>query len=601
MAVGCPLENNSSGSVFIYQSISGSWSLYQEISASTTQSNALFGHSLKLNKDENTPSGRLVVGCGNPAVGEVFFFEMSGSKWNQTYVFTPTYATYPLTIGNYVPYNMTRNTTSGFGNSVSTYGDSVIIGEYLDRTVYEYSGSDAYQQGSVSIFERCNPSSSLFNLSFKTYGNINTLRSNYLGYSVDIFDSNAVVGIPKSNQQNISASYVEQTLNQYYQCEDNILTSLNGQVALLINESGSWGIENIYQKKKKYLSPYRAFGYSVSVADYSMVVGAPILLSTSTPSINIITTQSQNITLDEICGKSYIYNLNNLQDSFHIGNVFYRNGKIVLMTSGSIFQGLFMDTGNDTTYSYNLNFNGEYTIYEKQIICPVEPGEFNVSTNPTSLIKSRYTFDVNNDGTFDYYDLDILMRYMAYKNNQSRGLPFSTDWSSSIVMSGDEISLLNYYISNSTYSDAYISQQVLEYIPIWDFEDTSIQAYLDINGDNIIDVRDMTIMWKYFSNRLTQKNYSSYITANSNRKTLNIALDYLDGLTGRGSIPVINPEFFNYRYNISQDPTGSYLAPYVSSVGLYDKNLELVAVAKLGTPIKIDGQLPINFCIKLDF
>jgi hypothetical protein len=597
LAVGCPAENNNSGSVFIYNNTSGSWNLYQEISSSNIIPNANFGYSLKLNKDSNTPSGRLVVGCGNPAQCKAFFFEFSGSQWNQTYTFTPNYDIYPLTFGNYTPYNLVRNITSSFGSSVSTYGDSVIIGEYLDRTVYEYSGSANYQQGSVSIFERCTPSSSLFDLVYKTYGNENILRSNNFGYSVDMFDLKAVSGIPRINQNSITSNYIETTLAQSYQDTD-LLNSLDGQVALFTCESGSWGIENIFQKKKEYLSPYREFGHNVSIADYSMVVGAPLLISSSTaPSVTLTITSSNGVNLDDICGKSYIYNLNNLQESFHIGNVFYRNGKIVLMTSGSVFQDLF---STDTTSSYNLNFNGEHTIYEKQVICSISPGEFNVSTNPTALEQIQYTFDLNSNGQFDFEDVDIILRYMEYKNTQALGLPFSTDWSSSISLADDEISLINYYKSLPTFNESYIAQQVLNYIPIWDVDDISIQTDLDVNGDNVIDIRDMNIVWKYFSNRLNQKNYPTYITPNSTRKTLNLAIDYLDGLSGRNKPQNITPEFFNYKNNVSNDPTGSYLNVMATTIGLYS-GLELIAVAKLGNPIKLDGSLPVNFLIKMDF
>jgi hypothetical protein len=37
-----------------------------------------------------------------------------------------------------------------------------------------------------------------------------------------------------------------------------------------------------------------------------------------------------------------------------------------------------------------------------------------------------------------------------------------------------------------------------------------------------------------------------------------------------------------------------------TAIGLYD-GLDLVAVAKLGSPIKITPELPINFVVKMDF
>jgi hypothetical protein len=48
------------------------------------------------------------------------------------------------------------------------------------------------------------------------------------------------------------------------------------------------------------------------------------------------------------------------------------------------------------------------------------------------------------------------------------------------------------------------------------------------------------------------------------------------------------------------DPTGSYLAPYVTTIGFYS-GCDLVAVAKLGSPIKITPDFPMNFVVKMDF
>lgn len=58
--------------------------------------------------------------------------------------------------------------------------------------------------------------------------------------------------------------------------------------------------------------------------------------------------------------------------------------------------------------------------------------------------------------------------------------------------------------------------------------------------------------------------------------------------------------FGEYDYSSSVDPTGSYLAPYITTIGLYDNELNMVAVAKLPQPIKSLPDYPINFIIRLD-
>jgi len=58
--------------------------------------------------------------------------------------------------------------------------------------------------------------------------------------------------------------------------------------------------------------------------------------------------------------------------------------------------------------------------------------------------------------------------------------------------------------------------------------------------------------------------------------------------------------FDHYEYSSSIDPTGSFIAPYVTTIGLYDENMDMVAVAKLATPIKSTPDLPVNFLVRID-
>jgi hypothetical protein len=58
--------------------------------------------------------------------------------------------------------------------------------------------------------------------------------------------------------------------------------------------------------------------------------------------------------------------------------------------------------------------------------------------------------------------------------------------------------------------------------------------------------------------------------------------------------------FGDYEYSSSIDPTGSYLTPYITTIGLYDNEFNMVAVAKLPNPIKSLPDYPINFIVRLD-
>ncbi len=58
--------------------------------------------------------------------------------------------------------------------------------------------------------------------------------------------------------------------------------------------------------------------------------------------------------------------------------------------------------------------------------------------------------------------------------------------------------------------------------------------------------------------------------------------------------------FEHYDLSGSVDSTGSFLAPYITTIGLYDNDMDLVAVAKLPQPIKSEPDFPVNFIVRFD-
>jgi hypothetical protein len=64
--------------------------------------------------------------------------------------------------------------------------------------------------------------------------------------------------------------------------------------------------------------------------------------------------------------------------------------------------------------------------------------------------------------------------------------------------------------------------------------------------------------------------------------------------------PNIFASFDDYLESGSVDPTGSYLAPYITTIGFYDDDLNMVAVAKLPRPIKSLPDYPVNFIVRFD-
>ena len=77
-------------------------------------------------------------------------------------------------------------------------------------------------------------------------------------------------------------------------------------------------------------------------------------------------------------------------------------------------------------------------------------------------------------------------------------------------------------------------------------------------------------------------------------------LDYRFTGSYSGSNSASFAGFEHYDFSGSIDSTGSFLAPFITTIGLYDDNCDLVAIAKLPQPIKSDPELPVNFIIRFD-
>ena len=74
----------------------------------------------------------------------------------------------------------------------------------------------------------------------------------------------------------------------------------------------------------------------------------------------------------------------------------------------------------------------------------------------------------------------------------------------------------------------------------------------------------------------------------------------LDFRYGSSVNSAISGGFEHFDLSGSVDSTGSFLVPFITTIGLYDDNCDLVAVAKLPQPIKSEPDFPVNFIVRFD-
>lgn len=174
-----------------------------------------------------------------------------------------------------------------------------------------------------------------------------------------------------------------------------------------------------------------------------------------------------------------------------VGDVFYDHGLVVYTHTASL--------NSTLTGDWQIEFKSTETIYENEYLLIVNEDEFNISQNPSAVVKvggvtSTFT---DTDGIVRTINEEQPVRYIRKKTALDNGTTLDFRYGSSV---------------NSAISGGF--------------------EHIDLSG--------------------------------------------------------------------SVDSTGSFLTPFITTIGLYDDNCDLVAVAKLPQPIKSEPDFPVNFIVRFD-
>ena len=221
-----------------------------------------------------------------------------------------------------------------------------------------------------------------------------------------------------------------------------------------------------------------------------------------------------------------------------------------------------------------------------------------------------YTFDIENnilsmsyDGNWyelivDSIDINsgnIIIKHIPFLPEESQGIKVGNIFYNQglIVLTRDsDLKLLNQWELN------YKSTQTIyehEYLLIANEDEFNVSQ----NPSAIVEVGKTTEFITGSDNKIykvTTNPGVKYIKKKSILENGNI-LDYT--ITSQYN-PSISGGFEHYDLSGSVDSTGSFLAPFITTIGLYDDNCDLVAVAKLPQPIKSEPDIPVNFIIRFD-
>lgn len=654
LAISEPYYDSTNGVVYIYKLTSGSYACGYELMHTIYApiSNSYFGSDLYLDKvNEN----KLVVANGLSIDNKVYLYHLINDTWvlKQTLSQDTSHKWFRLKNGDVyenTAWYPTSVSSSKYGYSVAIAGRHLVIGAPEDLTYYEYSSSNEAlplrRRGSIYSYHLPTSSADFqFVLREKLYGDVNTFKDNMLGYDVDVTSKHVLAGSPKIYSP-FSSLYLSESIGRYnvnFQPNDFGASTFNGQ-SLLYNIITS-SCDDTFDLQMATTAPiayrkrtdesYSAFGLSVGLSDENLVIGSPIPLNddlhlqtpysfeqsssgiytcgtadsvsasfirmedlicvcsdghdlNSQVSGSVVLIQ-EGPEIEQLYGKSFIYDFADLQRDSYVGNIFYNNNRFIVNNTGSVLKDLLKDPSDNykSDYIYGT-YDSQITLNEKQFICSVVPGEFNTSTNPSAITASfTGSYNVINKNVFDFSNLDIVLRYINSKLTSTR----AESWWNILVEGDVQNSIFGFFSSSmDNYTDNRLTDELKCQLANKDY---------DVNKDGKVSYDDAYMIWNYFIEELTVENYSQYITPTSKRKNYNDIISFLDLKTAKTATDNIKSEFFNYNYSSSIDPTGSYLAPYITQVGLY-ANADLVAIGKIASPIKNNGEIPINIVVKWD-
>lgn len=153
-----------------------------------------------------------------------------------------------------------------------------------------------------------------------------------------------------------------------------------------------------------------------------------------------------------------------------------------------------------------------------------------------------------------------------------------------------ELTSSRYYVGNIFYQHGIINLTNEAFVDQGYFLGTGSNG-ITLNYKSTITIRENEILCTVNESEFNiSQNPTSY-----NTSSFEIRNDYtsaFDGVTVGG--------FLDYDISSSVDPTGSFLAPFITTIGLYDANYNMVVVAKLPQPIKSLPDFPVNFIIRFD-
>ena len=244
-----------------------------------------------------------------------------------------------------------------------------------------------------------------------------------------------------------------------------------------------------------------------------------------------------------------------------------------------------------------INFDdlSEYA-YSASLLTVLDIGVFDIQTNIFTLIYAGSTYELNLI-SMDINTGIVIVENIPFLPEESQGIKIGNIFYNQglIVLTKDSALklqnqwTLDYKSTQTIYENEYLlivneDEFNVSQNPSAVTESGKETSYVTNTDGKIQKVTTNTGV-KYIRKAFTLENGTG-------------SLDYTYAYTG--SVGNKKAGFEHWDLSGSVDSTGSFLAPFITTIGLYDDNCDLVAVAKLPQPIKSEPDIPVNFIVRFD-
>ena len=244
-------------------------------------------------------------------------------------------------------------------------------------------------------------------------------------------------------------------------------------------------------------------------------------------------------------------------------------------SSGSIFTGRYTNVATMYGSMYNYAALDERAIGDRYFVLQIPQIYIGEGINPGSLsIVDNYsgkTFIDDGYSNLTYStNLDLVVGNVFYGNGIIT-VTYKTENTS------DE----NYYFGNTGFTLTYQSTKTI-------YEN---EVFLEVSQNEFNVSTNPSATVNYNGATYVRSLIDPSVSGSSNGHDFRFVSRY-NGTSKIG--------FNDYEFSSSIDPTGSYIAPYITTIGLYDDYYNLVAVAKIPSKPKSMSDYPINFIVRFD-